>query len=291
MAPPAEVQVLPMSLAEHRPNGTPIAPGVRNRILILDVERLDGITTQHWWDRADLKQRYIHHETVTREPRTTVVCAKWYDQPDVMRYAEWDKGGRHRLLKAAHRLLSEADIVVGHNLDNSDIPWLKGDLFVPRIGHRYKPSFKPIPPFKTVDTLKVLRTQFKSGMPFKSLDAACKIAGIPSKTDHYDRHAMERAVAGSEDDQRRLVEYCAGDVVATQYLYDFLRPHIKNHPALYVDGQSRLDTCRVCGRETKPIAKRYAADVFTYTMQKCVECGWHGRISLEPTRMSIVRGV
>ena len=30
-----------------------------------------------------------------------------------------------------------------------------------------------------------------------SLDAACKIVGIPSKTDHYDRHSMERAVAAS----------------------------------------------------------------------------------------------
>ena len=286
------MRMWPVSLAEHRPGAT-IDPGVRNRILILDVERVDGITLQHWWDRGDLKQRYIHHETVTREPRTTVLCAKWYDQADVMRFAEWDKGGRHRLLKAAHRLLTEADIVVGHNLDNADIPWLKGDLYVPRIGHKYRPNFAPLPPFKTVDTLKVLRTQFKSGLPFKSLDAACKIAGIPSKTDHYDRHSMERAVAGSVKDQKRLVAYCAGDVIATQFLYDFLRGHIKNHPALFVDGQSRLDTCRACGSQTKPIAKRYAADVFTYSMQRCTQpgCGWHGRLSIEPERMSMVRGV
>ena len=62
-----------------------IAPGVRNRILILDVERLPGLTQQSWWDRGDLQKRYIHHETVIREPRTTIVCAKWYDQPDVIR--------------------------------------------------------------------------------------------------------------------------------------------------------------------------------------------------------------
>lgn len=274
-----------------RPPVHPLNPDVRNRILILDVERVDGITTQHWWDRGDLKKRYIHAETVTREPRTTVVCAKWYDQADIERYAEWDRGGRHRMLKAVHRLLREADIVVGHNIDNADIPWLKGDLYVPRLGHPYRPNFKPLPPFKTVDTLKILRTQFKSGMPFKSLDAVCKIVGIPSKTDHYDRHAMERAVNGSKEDQERLVEYCAGDVIATQYLYDWERPHIKNHPALFVDGQSRLDTCRACGYETKPIAKRYAADVFTYTMQACGACGWHGRLSIEPERMSVVRGV
>jgi hypothetical protein len=67
---------------------------VRNKILILDVERLPGITTQYWWDRGDLKNRYIHYETVQRQPRTTIVCAKWYDSDEVIQLAEWDKGGR-----------------------------------------------------------------------------------------------------------------------------------------------------------------------------------------------------
>lgn len=273
-----------------RAAGAAMNPGVRNRILILDVERLDGITQQHWWDRRDLQKRYIHHETVIREPRTTIVCAKWYDRPDVIRLAEWDDGGRRVFLREVHALMAAADIIVGHNLDNADVPWLKGDFYMPRIGHRHKPNLPPLPPFKTVDTLKVART-FKSGVAFKSLNALCQILGIPAKTDVYDREAMERAVNGSIEDRERLTEYCAGDVIATQGLYDALRPHIKNHPALFVDGQSRLDTCRACGNETKPIAKRFIADVFTYSMQRCTACGWHGRLSIEPERMSMVRGV
>lgn len=281
-----------MSLAQAvEAKVTTINPAVRNRILILDVERLDGITAQHYWDRGDLQKRYVHHESVIREPRTTIVCAKWYDQPDVIRLTEWDKGGRGKFLKRVHRLMSEADIIVGHYLDNADVPWLRGDFHLPRIGHPHQPDLPPLPPFKTVDTLKVMR-QFKSGAPFKSLDALCKIIGLPAKTDAYDRERMERAVTeGSTEDRQRLVDYCAGDVIATQWLYDWARPHIKNHPALFVDGQSKLDTCRACGNKTKPIAKRYAADVFTYTMQRCTTCGWHGRLSIEPERMSIVRGV
>ena len=279
-----------MSLAERIKTHT-IAPGVRNRILVLDVERLPGLTTQSWWDRGDLKNRYVHHETVIREPRTTIVCAKWYDQPDVMRFAEWDKGGRGLFLKRVYRLMAEADIIVGHNVDGADVPWLKGDFHMPRIGHPHQPNLPPPPPFKTVDTLKVLRREFKSGAPFKGLDAFCQIVGIPSKTDRYDREAMERAVAGNLEDRQRLTDYCEGDVIAGQAIYDWERPYIKNHPALFVDGQSKLDTCRACGGETKPIAKRYVADVFTYTLQRCTECGGHGRLSLEPERMSIVRGV
>jgi hypothetical protein len=275
-----------MSLADEYVKLTvPIAEGVRNRILILDVERLDGISQQHWWDRGDLKNRYIHYETVVRQPRTTIVCAKWYDSPDVIRLAEWDKGGRKAFLRKVHRLMESADIIVGHNVDNADIPWLKGDLHI-------EAGLPPLPPFKTVDTLKVLRKQFKSGAPFKGLDAFCQIVGIAAKTDRYDREAMERAVTGkSVEDRERLTDYCVGDVVATQGLFDFLRPHITNHPALFMDGKNKLTTCHRCGNDTNMIARRYVANIMTYSMRKCTACGGYSRISIEPERLSIVRGV
>lgn len=258
--------------------------GVRNKILILDVERLPGITKQFWWDRGDLKNRYIHYESVERTPRTTIVCAKWYDSPDVIQLAEWDKGGRKKFLKNVHKLLSQCDIVVGHNIDAADLPWLSGDLHI-------EAGLPPMPPMKTVDTLKVLRRQFKSGAPFKSLDAFCQIVGIPAKTDRYDRAAMERAINKSEEDRARLVSYCVGDVIATQGLYDFLRPYIPNHPALFVDGKDKLTVCNRCGHDTEPISRRYIANVLSYSMRRCVSCGGHSRISIEPERHSIVRGV
>jgi hypothetical protein len=263
-----------------------INPAIRNRILILDVERIDGITQQHWWDRGDLKQRYIHSETVIRHPRTTIVCAKWYDRPDVIQLAEWDKGGRKKFLTKVHRLIEQADIIVGHNIDNADIPWLKGDLHI-------EAGLPPLPPHKTIDTLKILRKEFKSGAPFKSLDAFCQIIGIQGKSDHYDRMAMERAVTDkSAEDRERLTAYCAGDVVATQGLYDWLRPHIKNHPCLFVDDpRKQLTTCNRCGNETHDIARRYVATLLTYSMRKCEECRGYTRLSIEPARMSIVRGV
>jgi len=264
---------------------TEMVPGVRNRILILDVERLDGISLQHWWDRGALKNRYIHYESVVRQPRTTIVCAKWYDQPDVIRLAEWDKGGRKAFLKRVHALVSQADIIVGHNVDNADVPWIKGDLHI-------EAGLPPLPPFKTIDTLKVIRREFKSGAPFKGLDAFCKIVGIEAKSDAYDARRMERAVTEkSAEDRERLVEYCAGDVIATQGLLDWLRPHIKSHPALFVDGKDKLTVCNRCGHDTEPTERRYIANVLSYAMRKCPNCKAYSRISIEPERLSIVRGV
>lgn len=258
---------------------------VTNKILILDVERLPGITKQFWWDRGDLKNRYIHYETVERHPRTTIVCAKWYDEPDVIELAEWDKGGRRKFLRNVHNLMTEADIIVGHFITGADLPWLANDLHV-------EAGLPPLPPVKTVDTLKVIRKVFGSGAPFKGLDAFCQVVGIEAKTDRYDQHAMERAVTDkSVEDRERLVAYCAGDVLATQGLYDWLRPYIPNHPALFVDGKDKLTTCHRCGHDTKPIPRRYIANIMSYSMRRCTNCSGYSRISVEPERLSIVRSV
>lgn len=264
---------------------TALSDRVRNKILILDVERLPGVSRQYWWSRGDLKNRYIHYETVERSPRTTIVCAKWYDKPDIIQLAEWDKGGRPKFLRRVHRLMSEADIIIGHNLDNADLPWLAGDLHI-------EGGLPPLPPRKSIDTLKVLRKQFKSGAPFKSLDAICQILGLPSKTDRYDREAMERAVSQkSVEDRERLIAYCASDCIATQALYEWLLPHIPNPPTLFVDGQDTLTSCHRCGHETEPTPRRYVAAVLTYSMRRCTSCQSYSRISIEPERQSIVRSV
>ena len=264
---------------------TALREHVRNKILILDVERLPGITSQYWWDRGDLKNRYIHYETVQRLPRTTIVCAKWYDSDEVIEMAEWDRGGRPRFLTRVHALMAQADIIVGHYITGADLPWLANDLFL-------EAGLPPLPPYKTVDTLKVIRKVFGVGAPFKSLDAFCQIAGLEGKTDSYDREAMERAVTDrSKEDRQRLVSYCSGDVLATQALYDYLRPHIPNHPALFVDGKDPLTTCHRCGHDTEPVRKRYVTNIMTYSMRRCTECGGYSRISIEPERISIVRSV
>lgn len=281
-----------MSVTDLAAKIAPINPGVRNRILILDVERLPGLTEQRWWDRGDLQRRYIHHESVTREPRTTIVCGKWHDSDEIIRLAEWDKGGRKKFLRRVHALLAEADIIVGHNILKADLPWLLGDFRFPRIGCDAEFETLPdLPPFKTVDTLAHLRSRYKSGLPFKGLDAALQILGHSGKSDRYDADAMERAVAGGREDRDRLVDYCAGDVIGGQWLYDRERPMMKNHPALFVDGNDSLTTCNRCGHETETTAKRYVANVLTYSMRKCTRCSAYSRLSLEPARMSIVRGV
>lgn len=259
--------------------------GVRNKILILDVERLPGITKQFWWDRGDLQKKYVQYESVERMPRTTIVCAKWVGERDVIELAEWDKGGRKRFLRNVHSLMSQADTIVGHYITGADLPWLANDFYV-------EAGLDPLPPFKTIDTYKVIRRVFGSGAPFKGLDAFCQIIGVDAKTDRYDARAMERAVTEkSIPDRERLVAYCSGDVIATEALLMWSLPYLPNPPALFVDGKDSLTTCHRCGHDTEPIPRRYIANVLTYSMRRCTECKAYSRISIEPERLSIVRSV
>lgn len=279
-----------MTLAERV---TRIADGVRNRILILDVERVQPEYRIRSWSRKI--DRYASYDELVTDARTALACWSWYDEDEIHSAAEWDKGGRNQFLRKIHREMEKADIIVTHNGDNADLPWLLADFTVAPKGAPGADRFQrlpELPPAKSVDTLKVMRSKRYKGISFKGLDAVCQIVGLPGKTDRYDRDAMDAAVAGDRDAQQQLTAYCKGDVASERFLYDWLRPGIANHPHLFVDGTAALLVCNRCASaDTLDTAKRYMANVLSYQMFRCAVCTGYRRLSWEPSRMSAVRGV
>lgn len=134
-------------------------------------------------------------------------------------------------------VLSEADIVVAHNLKRFDEP-MSNTFFVTE-------GIKPPTPYKTVDTLLVARRVFK--FPSNSLNDLAEHLGIGSK--------LSITYADLEDDfmsakpKRKTIklmdEYNRKDVEILERLYDIELPHMKNHPnvAVYGDGSG----CPACG--------------------------------------------
>jgi hypothetical protein len=278
---------------------TALRDGVRNKILILDVERICGLSQQGWWDRGDLKARYIHYESVIREPRTTIVCAKWHDRADIIQLACMGQRRSKAILAQRPRRDPKADIIVGHNAFKADLPCSSATFGSrARIADRGPFEALPdLPPFKVVDTLaQVSATCYKTGLPFKGLDAALLAVGnssvIPGKADRYYSQAMERAVAGSAEDRERLIAYCSGDVIGGQWLCGARTAHDEEPPSA------------VCSRKRpahslQPVRARHRARATSIHRQraelrKCAgrtSCQGYSRISIEPERMSIVKGV
>lgn len=257
----------------------------RVKVLTLDIERIPGrATVEHrgltvegaFWDLGGWKHvigRRIPADAVTEWPRSICAAAKWYDDTTVMFAAEWD-GGYEAFLRQTWEWYHQADIVVGHNIDRFDSRHLRGGWL--------EMGWTPPSPWKTVDTLKVARSEL--AFESNTLDALCKRLGVKAKTDKYDADIAHAALAGDEKAQRKLKAYNIGDIRATEAVYDRLRPYIKNHPHL---GQFTGDSwsCANCG--WTDLSNHRDGDATTYVQRyrryACPKCGaWmRGNVRLQ----------
>lgn len=224
-----------MTLAD-RINAVEIQRKTRS-ILIFDVERTKGSFTGRFWSRGDFKNGWFPAEYVTQPPRIICWGARWYGSDEVLLHAEWQRGGHKRMIYGLWELIEAADIIVTHNGDNADVPWLMESL--PQYGLNF-----PKPP-KSVDTLKVMRSSFKS-YHSKSLTETAKFLGIPlDKVGHWSLDLADRACAGDKEAQVELLAYQHGDVILQGAVYDGLRGYMPNHPHVVTDGDQKA--CNQCG--------------------------------------------
>lgn len=237
------------------------------RIAILDIERIPGRFAADFWDLNAFKNRRITPHEVTEWPRTICLAWKWLEEKPVHFSAEWEKGGYEGMIRNAHRVYDEADVVVGHNLNAFDTKHLRTswrDL-----------GLTPPAPFKVVDTLTQARKWF--GDESMQLVALTARLGIATKTDAYDVRTARAAVAGDKKAQRKLKAYNIGDIIASEELYLKLRPWMNNHPhhALYALDDD--DCCQNCGGKNLQRRGYEVVGVGKYPRFQCQDCGKWGR--------------
>jgi hypothetical protein len=248
----------------NKPTTVPALVG--QNVLIADIERVQGLAMipMKFWDMGAIKyQQRIKPDDVVSWPRTVCLAAKWYGDDKVTFIAEWHKGGYRRFMEKAWKLFDQAQIVVGHNMDRFDRKHLNAAWN--EIG------FPPPSPFKVVDTLKVAWSEF--GYESNTMDSLCKRLGITAKDGHYSIAVADAAVAGDKDAQANIESYNIGDIHATEALYNYFRPWIKNHPH-NVNGNA--DDKPVCNRCWQPemAANGYTlAVVISYRLYRCSVCG------------------
>lgn len=143
----------------------------------------------------------------------------------------------YALVKSLHDLLSQADILIGHNIDKFDIR---------KANTRFiKHGLDPIPLWKSVDTLKIARKHFY--FMGNSLDALCGFFGLGQKKHHHS-DLWYRCYNGDKKAWKEMKEYNAQDVILGEKLYLKLRPWIKNHPNMNILLGS-TSKCPFCGSD------------------------------------------
>jgi hypothetical protein len=166
-------------------------------------------------------------------------------------------------------LLSEADIVIGHNLNKFDVPKIMARVDHYNLDH---PT-----PYRKIDTLTTARGGAKH--TFNRLDYLAWKFGYEGKIETNFSLWM-RCVHGEAAAFDEMLEYNKQDVIVLYHVYLRLRKSIKNPPNQSVMSGSGAGHCPSCNAEAKARAvwdgwKVTGSNRFPVT--RCHECGAQSR--------------
>lgn len=146
---------------------------------------------------------------------------KWLHEPNAKCVSVSPKrpDNDYEVISILHTVLSEADVLIGHNSDGFDYKKFNTRAI--------KHGLPPIQPKKTIDTLKIARRYFK--FTSNKLRYIADFLGVEGKDESPD---WPKCVAGDEEALRYMREYNKQDVIATEQVYLKLRSYHNTHPDL-----------------------------------------------------------
>lgn len=142
-------------------------------------------------------------------------------------------GDDKKLCQFIHKLLSEADIVIGHNAKSFDIKKINYRMMVN--------GLKPVSPYRIIDTLTEYRKVAKA--PSHRLNAIGKDFKIGAKKEHEGWALWKKCYLGDPDAWNRMQSYNRQDIKLLRDWYMILRPWIEKHPIT----TESTNACQNCG--------------------------------------------
>lgn len=135
------------------------------------------------------------------------------------------------VLKAFSKIIQQPNIVlVAHNGDNFDIRKFNARLL--------SKGLPPIPPIKTIDTLKIARRYFK--LEWNSLDHLARILGYEGKMENP-KGLWRDCFFGDKKAMRHMGKYNRQDIEALTHVFERLMPYVKNTAG--ANAQCQNPTC------------------------------------------------
>lgn len=238
------------------------------KILFLDIETSPNLA--YVWGL--FKQNIAINQL---EESTEMLCfgARWYGEKKVT-FKSVHHDGKEAMLKEVHRLLDEADVLVGWNSKAFDSKHLKRELL--------EAGMTPPSPYKEMDLMLAVKSQFK--FPSNKLDYVAQTLGVGAKVQHSGFDLWKKCMAGDNKAWAEMKKYQIQDVNLLIDLYEKLKPWIPGHPnrALH----EGLETgCVVCASQNLQRRGNAISASGTYQRYQCQDCGkWQrGPISISRT--------
>lgn len=226
------------------------------KILVIDIETAPNLA--HVWG---IWQQNVGLNQLLESGQVLCFAAKWVGQKKVLFYSDYHNG-HDEMIRAAHELLTEADIVVTYNGDRFDLPWLNREFL--------ELGLEPPAPYASVDLLKAVKRKFR--FPSNKLDYVVQKLQLGAKVKHVGHTLWIDCLNGSAKAWSQMRKYNRGDITVTEALYNKLQPWIPSHPhvGLY---QGNMDCCPACGSNILHRRGRAYTSMGVYQRFLCVDCG------------------
>jgi len=182
------------------------------RRLTADIEVSPFVGT--FW-RPGYKVR-ITHDNIISDAKIICIAYKWEDEDEVYGLTWNKRQDDAKMIRDFLDVVAEADELVGHNIDNFDIKWIRTRALVHGI---------PMPPtIETQDTLKLARRFFR--FPSNRLDAIARHLEIGQKikTD-YDLWRYV-ALKNNRDALEEMLDYCKQDVRINEEVWSWMMQYV-----------------------------------------------------------------
>lgn len=228
------------------------------RELIIDIETSPNLA--HVWG---LFKQNVALNQIEETGEVISFAAKWRGEKKVY-FASVHHDGKEGMLDLVHKLLDEADVVVGYNSKSFDMKHIRRELLLA--------GYAPPSPWIDVDLLTETKRLFR--FVSNKLDHVSQQVGIGQKVKH-EGFGLWRACIIEDDPAawNRMRKYNKQDVVLTEELYDVYEPWAVGIPNKAV--LLEHDGCPRCGAEAENLQSRGFTHTKTgsYRRFQCTACG------------------
>lgn len=178
------------------------------KILLLDIETTPlQVYTWGLWDQN------IGINQIIKSTEMMCFGAKWLGQKSVT-FKSVHHDGKKAMLEELHKLMDEADVLVGWNSASFDHKHINREFL--------ENGMVPPSPVKDLDLMTVVKANFQ--FPSNKLDYVAQKLGVGSKVKHSGFELWIKCMDGDDKAWREMKKYQIQDVQLLDSLYDILLP-------------------------------------------------------------------
>ncbi len=154
-------------------------------------------------------------DNIVKERAIICICFKWANE-DKVHSLKWDAGDDYQMLKKFAPILNSCDAVIGHNLKNFDLKWVKTRCLYHDIEVNKQ--------FQVIDTLTLSRSNFRFNS--NRLDYISKFLGETGKKETSYSLWKDIVLGNCKKSMDTMVEYCINDVKILQEVHEKINKYV-----------------------------------------------------------------